>query len=144
MRIAFEGPEPTLVDFDNVLNILLITICKHMYMAIASVPAGPVLAGPDFSSSAQRGFTIVGGHVMGGRDMHMQIHKFYLPCSATATEIYLSCVAMSRVDIPENSHQPRVFNFLKRSFGQNKVVMCSFHPLGSVSGHSCTTVNHRM
>ena len=49
-----------------------------MYMAVASGSAGTVLARPVFSSSAQRGFTLVDGHVMGGRDMHVLIHKFYL------------------------------------------------------------------
>ena len=55
MRIAFEGPELTLVDFDNILNnfkeknycILLqtkFTIYKHMYMAVAISPAGTILA----------------------------------------------------------------------------------------------------
>ena len=96
-------------------------------MAIESGPAGPVLARPGFSSSAQRGFTLVGGHVMGGRDMHVRIHTLCLSCSATATELYLSCVTMSR-DIPEKLHQPRDFNFPERSFGQNKVVMRSFQP----------------
>ena len=37
-------------------------------MALGSCPAGPVLAGPGFGSSTQRSFTLVGGHVMGGRD----------------------------------------------------------------------------
>ena len=66
-----------------------------MYMAVASSPTGPILAGPGFSSSVQRGFTLVGGHVMCGWDMHVQIHKFYISCSATAIELYLSCVTMS-------------------------------------------------
>ena len=74
----------------------------RLFMAVASSPAGPVLAGPVFSSSAHHGFTIVGGHVMGGQGMHVQIHTFYL--SAAAIELYLSCVAMSR-DIPERPHQ---------------------------------------
>ena len=128
-------------------------------MAVASGRAGPSLAGPGFSSSAQSGFTLVGGHVMGwwdmhvmggwdrhvtgerdrhvmggrdrhvmgGRDRHVQIHKFYLSCSATAIELYLSCVAMSR-DIPEKPHQPRDFNFPKRFWGAEKVVMRSYQP----------------
>ena len=77
------------------------------YMAVASRPAGQVLAGPVFCSLAQRGFTLVGDHVMGGHGMHLQIH--YLSCSAVATELYLSCVAMSQY-IPEEVHQPRDFN----------------------------------
>ena len=93
-------------------------------MAVASGSAGLVLAGPVFSSSVQHGFTLVGGHVMGERDMHVWIHKFYLSCSAAAIELYLSCVAISQ-DIP---HQQRDFNFPKHSFGQNKVVMHSFQP----------------
>ena len=85
-------------------------------MAIVSGTAGPVWVGAGFSSSAQHGFTLVGGHVMGGRDMHVRIHTFYLSCSASATELYLSCVTMPR-DIPEKPHQPRDFNFPKHSFG---------------------------
>ena len=69
-------------------------------MAVASGSAGPVLAGPVFSSSVQHGFTLVGGHVMGERDMHVWIHKFYISCSAAAIELYLSCVAISQ-DIPK-------------------------------------------
>ena len=96
-------------------------------MSVASGSAGPVLARPGFSSSVQRGFTLVGGHVMSGRDMHVRIHRFYLSCSANATDLYLSCVAIAR-DIPKKSHQQRDFNFPKHSFGQNKVVMRSFQP----------------
>ena len=61
---------------------------------------------------------------MGGQDMHVQIHKFYISYSATAIELYLSCVTMSR-DIPEKPHQPRDLNFTMRVFGQN---MHSFQP----------------
>ena len=78
-------------------------------MAVESGPVGPILARPGFSSSAQRGFTLVGGHMMGGRDMHVRIQTFYLSCSATATELYPSCVATPR-DIPEKPHQLRDFN----------------------------------
>ena len=73
----------------------LITIYKHMYMAVASGPAVTVLARLGFCSSVQHSLTLVGWHVMGGQDMHVQIHKFYLSCSATAIELYLSCVTMS-------------------------------------------------
>ena len=74
---------------------IVVFYCRSNLEFISTCTWPPVLVGQVFSSSTQRSFTLVGGPVIGGQDMHVRIHIFNLSCSATAIELYLSCVAMS-------------------------------------------------